>query len=397
MTEPIPGDTNPARRNWLIAGVLSIIVVLIGVGIAFAVLALRHPTSGQPTVYTPAPETSAAASSALTSITSAATTSSTTPTSSADSTSATSTPPGQIVRVAKVAYRLNGRLYVSGEDGADAQDVVGSASGAFSLSPDGRTLAFMEGTSTATDHAVLIDTTTRVRTTVSSAAELPTWAPDSSWLAYTSGSGTTSSIRRVNRDGSQDSLVLSKAAEPEISPDGKRIAFTRLPDLDGAPQEIQVYDLAAKTSKFVPGSKGAVSFRFASGGVLYFAKSTAERSLFMVDVGLAQSSAIASLPPGTAQQTPGPLYPSPDGSKVLLGMIGDDGNNSVAIADVSAKSMQIISKPDLRAATPVGWVLDGSAVLYIDGNPTIPSETKSLYRMKPDGTSATLIKSGAGL
>ena len=48
MTEPIPDDS-AQRRTWLIAGVLSIIVVLVGVGVPLLLLQAhpqRSPTRG---------------------------------------------------------------------------------------------------------------------------------------------------------------------------------------------------------------------------------------------------------------------------------------------------------------------------------------------------------------
>jgi hypothetical protein len=77
-------------------------------------------------------------------------------------------------------------------------------------------------------------------------------------------------------------------------------------------------------------------------------------------------------------------------------MSGDDyGHSRVTVADVAHKTVKLIDTPR-RDATPLGWLLDGSGILYIDGNWTA-SEAPNLYRMNPDGTHRVLLVSGARL
>ena len=397
MTSPVPDDTTVTRRTWIIAGVLSVVIALLGVGIAFAVLALRGPSAKQTASYTPvtATETSAA-TSRTTSATSTAPTSLTTPTTSEEATSTTSTPPGQIVRSALIAYRLGGKVYVANEDGTGDMAVADSASGAFSLSPDGRTLAIMEGATTETDHAVLIDVFTQVRAPLTSAVELPAWSPDSSWVAYTAWDSSAKhyTIHRVNRDGSQDSVVITSAADAQISPDGKRIAHTVLPLAQSSTQTISVWDVDARTTRMAPDSRGVASFAFAPSGALYFTTTGTARALRSVAPALSQSYLVASLASGTEAQTPGRLFPSPDGSKILFSMTGDDGYSRVAVADTANKKITMISAR--LDQTPMGWLLDGSAIIYVEGN-AYQTQATSLLRMHADGTHRTLIKSGASL
>ena len=283
---------------------------------------------------------------------------------------------------------------MSGEDGSSAKAVFTSTVGAFSLSPDARTLVVAQG-STANPHAVLVDVASLAQVQIPLATDLPTWAPDSSWLAYSAGSGASATIRRVNRDGAQDQLIPipSPAAGPAISPDAKRIAYAQSQD---STQPVEVWDIAARKSKVVPNSQGASSFVFAASGVLYFVKPAGERTMYSANASVSKSSVIASLPVGTERQSPGQLFPSPDGSKILFGMIGDDGNNSLTIADIGNKTIRTLTTPR-RAATPIGWLLDGSAILYIDGNPTITGETTALRQISPTGSNIKLIKDGAGL
>jgi len=399
MTSPIPDDTTVRRRTWIIAGVLSVAIALLGVGIAFAVLALRRPVPKQTASYTPV------TSGETTSAPSRATATSTTPTSSvastasADATSTASTPGKQIVHAARIAYRYGGRVYVANENATGDMAIADSTSGAFSLSPDGRTLAVMVGATTATDHAVLIDVETQAQAPLGYAVELPAWAPDSSWVAYTAQDKTTGrySVHRINRDGTGDTVVLTSAADPQIAPDGEHIAYTTLSvAITNSPtQTVQVYDLAARTqAQTVPDSFGVASFAFASDGLLYFTTSGTGRALRSASPSLSQSSFVAALPTGTETQTPGRLFPSPDASMLLFSMTGDDGYSRIAVADIARKKIAMIAARLDEA--PLGWLLDGSAILYIEGN-AYNQESTSLLRMNADGSHRVLVKNGASL
>lgn len=397
MSEPIPDDAGQ-RRVWLIAGVLSLVVVLIGVGVAFAVLTARISAHKAP-AYTPAEETSAS-SSLTTSTSSAATgTSGSTGTSgtASSTTSANSgTQSGQIVRAALVAYRKGDRIWVAREDGTGAKAVASSHAGAFALSPDGRTLVLVQGLNPATDHSVLIDVATGGRAQLPLAVDLPTWAPDSSWLAYTAGSAKVAySIRRADRNGSHDALVVDSGAQPRISADGKRIAYTGHTNVIPT-DSLHVMDLTARKTYTVPSAQGALRYAWASGGALYFVKEatgTVAGWLGTANVAMTKSSVVASLPAG-ANAAPDWLFPSPDGSKILLAMVGDDGYSVMYMANVAAKKITLL--PTRRDAYPVEWLLNGSGLLYIEGN-AIQKETPALTSMNADGTHKKVLVSDVSL
>jgi hypothetical protein len=75
-------------------------------------------------------------------------------------------------------------------------------------------------------------------------------------------------------------------------------------------------------------------------------------------------------------------------------MTGDDGYSRISVADTAAHKITSIStRSDVY---PIRWTLDGTSILYIFGN-AIQNQSTSLYRMKPDGSSKTVILAGAGL
>jgi len=389
--------TSQRNRTMLIAGVLALIVVLIGAGVAFAVLAHR-PTSVRPPM-TPAEETSESpqpstlASASLDATSSAVATSTLTTTTTSTATTSTT---GQVVRSGRIAYRLGSQIWVSSEDGTGAKAVYTSASGEYALSPDGKTLVVAPTASTC----VLVDTTSLTQLPVSGPIELPVWSPDSSWLAYTARTTTGGyEVRRINRDGSGDARVLSGAARPQIAPDGQRIAVNQ--SIDPTSTDIlRVFDNGYNGSKVVravPNGKGAQTFAWAAGGILYFAKDrigTAAGLIGVTDKGITKSSVISTLPITDPPVSPGDLYPSPDGSKVLFSMTGDDGFSQLYIADASAKKVTPLTS--LYSEYPKGWLLDGTGVLFIRGN-AIQNETTGLWRMHPNDTGRTLLVKDAGL
>jgi Tol biopolymer transport system component len=304
----------------------------------------------------------------------------------------TSTASGEVVRSGKIAYRLGNQIWVANEDGSSAKAVFNSPNGSYALSPDGKTLV-VQTTSTY----VLVNVSDGVQMPLVGPLDLPVFSPDSSWLAYTAkNSSGQYTIRRVNRDGTADALLFTGGAEPQIAPDGTRIAFAKSFDpLQSDP--LQVYDTSSKVLRKVPGADGAQQFAWAAGGILYFTKDaqgTVPGWLGATDKALSKSSTVASIPITDPPVTPGALFPSPDGTKVFFALTGDDGYSRLRIGDSSAK--KIVALNTRYDAYPRGWLLDGSAVLYIDGN-SIQNEATSLYRMAPDGTGREKVVSGAGL
>lgn len=384
-SEPIPED-GVQRRTWLIVGVLSVVVVLIGAGVALAVLANRTPSS-KPPVYTPAEETSVPPTSTVTSPSADASTS-VLPTATPSTESSATTGTAPVVRAGQIVYRKGGALWVSNEDGTGARKVIDSASGTYSLSPDGRTLV-VKGEASS-DKPFLIDVTTGSQITLSQAIDLPVWAPDSTWVAYTAGTQALGySVRRINADGTGEALVQSQAAQPQISVDGKRVAYVSSPHTI-ATDKLRVLELASRRVYTIPSADGPRSFAWGAGGVLFFSKyasATGAGWLGMVDNTLAKSSAIASLPTDV-HSAPGQLIPNAAASKVLFAMEGDDGYSKMYMADVGGKTITGIA--NRLDAYPRKWLLNSTGFIFVDGN-AIEKDTPNLDRMNTDGKNKTVI------
>jgi Tol biopolymer transport system component len=384
-SEPIPAD-GVRRRTWLIVGVLSVVIVLIGAGVALALLANRTPANQSPT-FTPAEETSAPPTSTITSP-SADASSSVMPTATPSTESSLTSGTAPVVRAGQIVYRKGGALWIANEDGTGARKAIESASGEFSLSPDGRTLA-VKGEASS-DKPFLVDMTTGVQITVSQAVDLPVWSPDSTWIAYTAGTQALGySVRLVNRDGTGDALLQSLAAQPQVSVDGKRIAYVSTPHTV-ATDKLRVLEVESRKTYTVPSADGPRSFAWGAGGVLFFSKYTSSTGtgwLGMADKTLAKSSVIASLPTDV-HSAPGPLIPNPGASRVLFSMEGDDGYSKMYMADVAGKKITALA--NRLDAYPRRWLLNSTGFIFVDGN-AIAKDKPNLDRMNADGKNKTVI------
>lgn len=395
MTTPIPDDTTQRTRTLLISGIVVLALVVLGLT-GWAVFRPK-PKPSTPGTFTPAEETSASTSataSAETSETTSAVTSVSASTSGGAS-SSSSAPPVTVVRAGKIAFLLGNGVFVANEDGAGAKQVVAQVdSGAtFSLSPDGGTLALVSGTDPKS--LELIDIATGQAVQVPNAIDLPDWAPDSTWVAYTAHNGGSFAVRRVNRDGSGDTMLSAPGADPEISPDGTKVAYS-LDDPPNAADSLQVIDLVSNKILAVPKSAGAVNCAWGPDGSLYFVQpgKSGGGVASVAAPPLSGTRVLGSIATTSQVGGPGNLYPSPNGKSLLLTYVGDDGYSRMFVLDVKDGSVRALVPRD--DAYPLGWSVDGSHILYIQGNVSSPNQTTSLYRINPDGSQRLMVVGGAG-
>jgi Tol biopolymer transport system component len=392
MTTPVPDDSSHTRTI-LIASVVAVAVMLVGVGVAFAVMASRAPKPPRAN-FTPAQETSATESSE-TSGTDEASETASAPTTSRSTQTAAPVHPGTNTRASRIAYRMPPQaIWVTDEDGKSNTKLVFRSAGAFSLSPDGTTLAVIDTPSGGGPQLVLVDVASAKETRIPGPTELPEWSPDSSWLAYSASSGLASSVRRVNRDGSGDALIVAPGDRPRISPDGRYVAYIKNRQ-DSPVGPLLVFDTQHRTTKTVPSADASLDYAWGTDGSLYFAQAgTAggKAALKVADKTRSRSSLLVSLPTTSTLPFPGALMPSPDGAMIVLTMSGDDNMARMVMVNIARKTAtEVLPR---RSAYPLAWSADGKTLLYIDGNADMEEKT-SLYRMNPDGTQRKVLVTGA--
>ncbi len=133
--------------------------------------------------------------------------------------------------LAAVAWLLFGRGETSPPTGLPRQVTAGSSWEAeVAISPDGRTLAFATSQS-GNEDIWLIDVRGggRMRLTEHPAADrAPAWFPDGNALAFQSDRGGMPAIWKIPRLGGSATMLVARAVDPAISPDGSRIAFAQV-------------------------------------------------------------------------------------------------------------------------------------------------------------------------
>lgn len=155
----------------------------------------------------------------------------------------------------KIAFLSQGGLYAMDPDGsdrrrlADVQDSAGDHEGAPAWSPDGTRIAFDDVRDGNRDiFAVDADGSGILRLTEDPASDdSPDWSPDGTKLAFSSSRDRStdpgslrSAVYTMNADGSEERKIITDTTalhedelveadyEPAWSPDGNKIAFTRI-------------------------------------------------------------------------------------------------------------------------------------------------------------------------
>ena len=405
MTAPASEERDARRRAVLVALVVGVSVLLVGAGIALAVMA-RRPQGVRPATPVGSSDTSQTATSGTvtpageTTHSSQAATATTATVASAGSGSAH---PGTVVRSSKIAFRLGGQIFVADEDGGHAKPVYRSADAAFDLAPDASTLAV--GRPSGGGSAVLVNVASGHAVPVVNAVDLPVWAGDSSWAAYTSRDASgTYSVRRISRDGTGDALLVKPGGSPQVSPDGRQVAFVRT-NQSANEDALAVLSVPSKTVTRLPSlsgrpiarAAGSLDYAWSPSGTLFFAQAggtTGSGYVGQVGTSLTGVSQLVSLPATTPALAPDDLAFTPNGSQIVLTENGDDGYSRMVVVEVAKKTARQL--PTRRDAYPLRWSADGTSILYIEGN-AIQMENTALYTINPDGTRRVLLVAGAGL
>lgn len=293
--------------------------------------------------------------------------------------------PGAAPAVAsrRILYRRDDWLCVAALDGTAERRVADSASGVFSLSPDGNTIASVDADGllrlydAASGRSVEVGPAERDR---------PAWAADSAWLVYTSPGQR---VARVSRDGA-DRRTLFSGRLPVIGPDAATVyaaASTvqepavlawRGGDMERLPVGAPVTGLACSASRIYIGSApdstgaSALSSRLLGG--------TGER----VEARSETTARGVSI---------GTLLVSPDGGWVAYAEQGDDGYSRVyAVPVAGGVPVQISGRRD---SYPLQWLGADNTLLLAEGNP-MQGEPVSIVSATVPGGVRRLIVEGAG-
>jgi len=282
-----------------------------------------------------------------------------------------------------IAYRRDGWVCVVTEDGADERRVAESDSGAFTLSPDGGTLALIDGGS---GRLVLVDVDSGDRVSVGPAADdPPAWAPDSGWLVYTAPG---SRVMRVDRSGAAATLLMA-GTMLAVSPDGRAVVAV----IDAARRgEIVVWQDGDMRRYITSAPVSGVCCT--DERVYYGSGPDASGEVSLRSMRLDGRGDRAEL---TRAQSARPvayadLLRSPDGSWVCFAERGDDGySRAFALPAAGGRLVELSGRRDCY---PLMWSGDGSAVYLIEGNAMQGEPTWLVSVILGDGMRRALVDLG---
>jgi len=291
-----------------------------------------------------------------------------------------------VAGVCRIAYRLGGSVYVADPDGTDAVRAAASDSGVFSVSPDGRTLALVDG---AAGTLALFDLATGTRTAVGPAnQEMPVWPLSSAWVVYSTGSGTSTQVRRIDRDG-RNAKTLFTGGEATVSPDGSVVCGIAHA-VSGA-STVVVYRANRASSLPVAGYPTDVVCTAARVFYSLAGDDGADSSIHSMALGGGDDRTIREGPQAGSRVSFQDLCLKPDGARIAFTETGDDGYSRLFVMapDGSASRSLSVRRDDY----PVCWGCDGR-FYFIEGN-AIQGEATKLMGVAADGTGRAVIIEGA--
>ena len=297
-------------------------------------------------------------------------------------TAVTPTPPAAAAaRAPVVAFRRAGWLCVAAEDGTGERQVVASAAGVYSLSPDGATIAFVDAVAGT---LIVVDTASGAGAAVGPATQdPPSWSPDSTWLVYTAAGPK---VTRVDRSGAGATALFAGSMGSVSTADGTVVG------LDPSGAVVVVAGGAASRVR----AAGAVTGLATDGAAIYYGTISAadgSASLHAMSVSGANDRALVTRPAAVRAVTFGDLLLSPDGSRLAYTEHGDDGYSRLfAVPAVGGDAVALSVRRDCY---PLRWTADGAGVLFIEGN-MLQGDPTALMRVAPDGGSRRLLSDGAG-
>lgn len=299
------------------------------------------------------------------------------------------TPPATPTVTGRVAYRSGASVWVASEAGTGPKRLYGSKTGAFSLSPDGKTLAVVDA---GARKLALVDVASARITTVAPAEpDDIAWAPSSAWLAFTASSDSQNIVQRVGRNAS-GLKTIGKGHLPRISPDSTDVAFVAAVGGGVGPVAISVDGGTPKTL-----GTGGVSDIALGTDRVYFGVAATSTALLAV-----RSCTYSG---GDVRQVVGPpselrvvsyadFALSPNGVWLAYTVTGDDGFSRLygVRADASTPRVSLSKRRDDYM---VGWSAGGTRILFVEGN-AVQGESTDLMSVMPDATGRLTIVSGGG-
>lgn len=301
-----------------------------------------------------------------------------------------------------IAYRLDGALWVSAEDGSNAVKLAAVPEGAFSLSPDGATLAYVDA-DTFRLQFVDVASGAAIRVGPAENADL-CWLPDSTALLYTVKTTARSEVHRVLRDGRGDAFI-GVGHSPRSTPDalgtawiadipfGQPGTIATMKLAKGSPTETLKEPIAGEVSFGVDGVVAAVGEAPGSARVVTMKHDAALK----IDGSSAREivgAPLDSRPVSYAHLCMSPGSGGAAGRYLAYAEVGDDGHSHAFIYD--ATTGRSVALTVRRDTYPLYWSADGKRLFFVEGN-AFQGEQTNLMSVGADGMGRQTVVTGAGM
>jgi TolB protein len=253
-------------------------------------------------------------------------------------------------------------LYAIDPDGSDLVQLNDGESAFPAWSPDGSRLAFTIGLPDGSWQIATMaadGSDVQVLTSGSGISEVPSWSPDGTWIAYDYSPTLPidhpsfhTVLYRIDADGSNPRILGDPRAfdvEPRISPDGSWVLFERLtfPN-DHQHAALMVRDIPSGTERAITAAGDAVEHaNWSPDGKWIVYDVAGAMSDQVVDDQLERIAADGTGQPvvllaGSATQAAFKPWYSPDGSRILFGCHGPQGDDAACLMNADGSAVRIL-------------------------------------------------------
>jgi Tol biopolymer transport system component len=284
---------------------------------------------------------------------------------------------------------------VSGQHGGNARSVYEAAAGAFSLSPNGLWIAYVDpGSSTMR----LVEVATGRTKPIGAASQVrPFWAPDSSFVLFQRMSGTSGEdVVRVPADGTGATLVM-RGYRGRVMPDGRSVVAAPIIAAPGntvawfADKSMLRGSQTVMVTEVCPAATGVY---FADGGgIVKAGAAPSAPSLRYIGYDGKGERVVVRSPASGSRAAFGSLALSPDGAWLVYAETGDDGFSRL-FALKTAGGAPVALTPRLDGYF-MNWSSDGSEIFLVEGN-AIQGEATRVSAIRPDGGGHRVVVEGGG-
>jgi Tol biopolymer transport system component len=199
----------------------------------------------------------------------------------------------------------------------------------------------------------------KILTTAAYLAEVPSWSPDRTWIAYDyasvalDGSSFHTSLYRMNADGTQPQLLGDPDTfdvEPKISPDGKSVLFERLTFPGGNQHNaLMIRDIATGTERHLDSAGEFVEHaNWSPDGLWVICNVAHALTSTVANDQIERVRADGSAEPevllkGTSTQTGFKASYSPDGASIVFGCFGSAGDTATCVMNADGSNVHVVA------------------------------------------------------